>query len=445
MVWQDFMFACATYPEDDPYPQLIEREAKEAVSRLAHHPSIVLWCGGNENVLGYESWGWKRRMPRRQKWGERYFFDILPRVVRKLDPSRPYWPDSPHSATTRTSVHPNDPDHGDRHTWDAKVEDYRDIVPRFCSEFGHQSPPCWATMREAWGEDQLRFDSHAMAYRQRATSGNDVWYGEKVLGHRFRQPRDFDEWLYLAHLLQARAMSIGIEWLRVNRPRCMGALFWQFNDAWAGHSWSCIDSAGRRKPAWHAVRRSFAPRLLSIQAIAGDLRVCAINDDEDAWQPPVRMRRMHMGGQTIAECTEHVPAGPGAVGCSRPLAQVLGTRVDPRNELLVAEAEGCERALWFFQHDRLLALPEPRLDTTVSSDANKGLRLTLQARTLIKDVVIAADRVDGDASIDDAVITFLPGDERTLRIQGVATTPQLDVDLWSRAPVFWCANRFTVT
>jgi beta-mannosidase len=37
----------------------------------------------------------------------------------------------------------------------------------------------------------------------------------------------------------------------------MGALLWQFNDAWPGMSWSLIDSHGRLKPAYFAVQRAF--------------------------------------------------------------------------------------------------------------------------------------------------------------------------------------------
>jgi beta-mannosidase len=438
MVWQDFMFACATYPEDDPYPQLIEREARETVSRLCSHPSIVLWCGGNENILGYESWGWKQRMPRDQKWGERYYLDLLPHIVNEHDPSRSYWPDSPYSGAR--DRHPNDAQHGDRHTWDAKAEGYRDIVPRFCSEFGHQSPPCWATMKETWGEDQLFLDSRAMQHRQRATGGNDVWYGPKVMGGRWREPMDFDEWLYQAHLMQARAITIGIEWLRSNRPQCMGALFWQFNDAWAGHSWSCIDSAGRRKPLWYAVRRAFAPQLLCMHPIEGKLRLSAINDTSAPWETSLRLRRMHMDGRTYSDHQIAIKAAANAAEWVGDLTQVLGAPTDSRREFIVAETErGGARAMWFFDHDRELALPSPRVEASVERRGN-ALHLTLHSHALLRDAVIAVDRVDPLAEIDDNLFSMLPGETRRFRI----TTQQgFPAAQWIKNPVFRCANEFS--
>ncbi len=450
MVWQDFMFACATYPEDVPYPELIEREAREAVSRLAHLPSIVLWCGGNENVLGYESWGWKQQMQHDQHqggvrgvWGERYYFDILRRVVEELDPSRPYWPDSPHSSVQRTSLHPNDADHGDRHTWDAKVEQYRNIVPRFCSEFGHQSPPCWATMNETWGEDQLQLDSPAMMHRQRATGGNDVWYGSNIMGGRWRTPRDFDEWLYQAHLLQARAISLGIEWMRANQPRCMGALFWQFNDAWAGHSWSCIDSAGRRKPLWYAARRSFAPRLLTFQPVDGALCLCVVNETPEAWDTTLQVRRFRLDDFELAERYERVVVPARTCWRSKPVLEIFGSPFDNRTECLVADAAGSEveRAWWFHDQDALLQLPTPAIIATARRIAVDQCELSIRADTLIRDAVFAVDRLDPDAEIDDNLLTLLPGEQRSVRIR---TNLDLPCRAWISPPVFRCANEFSL-
>ena len=59
MVWQDFLFACAAYAEEEPLRGEVVAEAREAVTRLTPHPSLVLWNGCNENIWGHEDWGWK--------------------------------------------------------------------------------------------------------------------------------------------------------------------------------------------------------------------------------------------------------------------------------------------------------------------------------------------------------------------------------------------------
>ena len=48
-VWQDFMFACATYPTfNDAFMENVSAEFSDNIRRLRHHPSIALWCGNNE-------------------------------------------------------------------------------------------------------------------------------------------------------------------------------------------------------------------------------------------------------------------------------------------------------------------------------------------------------------------------------------------------------------
>lgn len=53
LVWQDFMFACSTYPTFDPeFMDNVRAEATDAVRRLRHHPCLALWCGNNELEQG---------------------------------------------------------------------------------------------------------------------------------------------------------------------------------------------------------------------------------------------------------------------------------------------------------------------------------------------------------------------------------------------------------
>ena len=89
MVWQDFLLACAAYPEEEPHLAELEAEAREQVTRLSCHPSLVLWNGGNENLWGFVDWGWQEQLEGRT-WGWRYYTEVFPRVLAELDPTRPY-------------------------------------------------------------------------------------------------------------------------------------------------------------------------------------------------------------------------------------------------------------------------------------------------------------------------------------------------------------------
>ena len=61
LVWQDFMFACAMYPSDEKFLDNVKQEVVDNVNRLQNHPSIVLWCGNNENDEGWKNWGWQKQ------------------------------------------------------------------------------------------------------------------------------------------------------------------------------------------------------------------------------------------------------------------------------------------------------------------------------------------------------------------------------------------------
>jgi beta-mannosidase len=263
MVWQDFMFACACYPEEAPFPALIEAEARHQIARLSSHPSVVLWCGGNECVWGYESWGyastdtegpWKKRVGDKT-WGAGYWFDLLPRLLRELDPTRPYWANSPFAG--KRAENPNQETRGDRHTWDAPPgsAEFRKITPRFCAEFGQQSPPSLDLLRKVIAPEDLVLGSHAMDHRQRGTGGMPAHIDKHLQG--LPAAKSFEDWHRMSQEAQATALKAAIEWLAANQPRCMGALIWQLNDAWPGFSWSLIDSDGVPKPAYDAVREAF--------------------------------------------------------------------------------------------------------------------------------------------------------------------------------------------
>ena len=55
LVWQDFLFACAAYPEEEPLLSEIAGRGAENVARLSSHPSLVLWNGNNENLWLHEA------------------------------------------------------------------------------------------------------------------------------------------------------------------------------------------------------------------------------------------------------------------------------------------------------------------------------------------------------------------------------------------------------
>lgn len=263
-VWQDFIFACGTYPSfDEAFMNNVEAEARDNVKRLRHHPCIAVWCGNNEIEQGMPSDEWKASM----SWEdyERLFDHLLPTVVEALDPQASYWPGSPHSPVGDREFWENQTC-GDTHLWAVwhgkqPFEWYRDRQDRFCSEFGFQSFPEPSTINEVTLPEDRNITSYIMEHFQRSAIGNSTIIHYML--DWFQLPTSFDSMVWLSQVLQGMAMKYAIEHWRRNMPRTMGTLFWQLNDMWMGPSWSSLDWKGNWKALQYMAKRFFAPLLIS--------------------------------------------------------------------------------------------------------------------------------------------------------------------------------------
>ena len=412
LVWQDFPFACAAYPEEQPLRGEVEAEARENVVRLMPHPSLVLWNGNNENLWGFRDWDWEQGLAG-DSWGEGYYLGVLPRVVAELDPTRPYTAGSPWSGSWRH--HPNDPAHGTHHSWEvwnrADYADYRRDVPRFVAEFGWQAPPAHATLRRALPGEDPAPDSPGMLHHQKAEDGNGKL--ERGLARHFAVPEgDFDRWHYLTQVNQARAVAAGVEHWRSHWPVCAGTVVWQLNDCWPVTSWAAIDGDGREKPLYHELRRLYADRLLTVRADGDGLVVAAVNQSAEVWRGTLRLRRMSVDGAPIAEAAPALDAGGRTVAVVEVPVELLP---DGPGEFLVADADGV-RAWHFPAPDREIPYPRPEFEVALAPDG-----ITVTARTLVRDLLLQADRLDPGARADRGLMTLLPGEEVTIGVRGWKT------------------------
>ncbi|MGA5316460.1 glycoside hydrolase family 2 protein [Streptomyces pseudogriseolus] len=432
LVWQDFPFACAAYPEEQPLRGEVEAEARENVVRLMPHPSLVLWNGNNENLWGFRDWGWEPALAG-DSWGEGYYLGLLPRVVAESDPTRPYTAGSPWSGSWLR--HPNDPAHGTHHSWEvwnrADYADYRLDVPRFVAEFGWQAPPAYATLRRALPGEELAADSPGVLHHQKAADGNGKL--ERGLARHFAVPEgDFDRWHYLTQLNQVRAVAAGIEHWRSHWPVCAGTVVWQLNDCWPVTSWSAIDGDGREKPLYHELRRLYADRLLTVRTDGdGDasadrgggrrLVVAAVNQAAEEWRTVLRLRRMAVDGRVLAEAEPECAAGARTVALVEVPAELVPAGPE---EFLVADAQDAPggeplRALHFPAADRDIPYPRPEFEVALAPEG-----VTVTARTLVRDLLLQADRLAPEASADRGPVTLLPGERVTTGVRG-RWTPDL--------------------
>ena len=265
LVWQDMLFACASYELNDAFEQNITAEIRDNVRRLRHHACIGLWCGNNELETQTEYNSWHPSEKQRYDYIKMYEY-IFPKLISEEDPGAFYWPSSPSSGGNFEDS--NEENMGDAHYWgvwhgNEPFTAYRHHHYRFLSEFGFQSFPCMATVCSFTEPGDRNVFSRIMEMHQRSTSGNGKMMN--YMSQTYQMPKNFDELIYCSQLLQADAIRYGVEHFRRFRGTSMGTVVWQLNDIWPVASWASMDYFYRWKALQYAEKRFFAPVLISCE------------------------------------------------------------------------------------------------------------------------------------------------------------------------------------
>ncbi|HEV2862187.1 MAG TPA: glycoside hydrolase family 2 protein [Pyrinomonadaceae bacterium] len=411
MVWQDFMFACSMYPGDQRFLDSVRAEATDQVRRLRNHPSVVLWCGNNEIETAWMHWGWKDKLPAKL-WDDykKLFHGVLPEVVAKEDPSRPYWPSSPSSNLE------DDADSqrmGDVHYWQVwhasrPFDEYEKQFPRFMSEYGFQSFPLIESVRAYTRPADHDIESPVMLAHQKHPRGNQLV--REYMLREYPQPKDFESFLYVSQILQAEGIRVGTEHLRRIMPHNMGALYWQVDDCWPVASWSGIDYYGRWKALHFYARRFYKDLLLSPHEEDGQVKFYVVSDRTTQTPAELRVRLLDFDGRALHEktLTLDVAALASKPYHSVPTADLLRGR-DPskvflHGELLVGGQTVSSNSL-FFKPFKELSLTPPRI--VLSAEGVRGRTVvTVTADRLARGVHLSAEGVEG--SFSDNFFDLLP-------------------------------------
>ena len=315
LVWQEFMFSCGHYPVNPEMLENIRQEAVDNIRRIRHHPSLALWCGNNEMEWGVVNWwGGTENNDERQHRYSKIFFELLPEVVDSEDKATPYWPSSPASGTPL--VNPNGENEGDGHYWDVwhgrqLFTAYRRHFFRFMSEFGFESLPSMETVKTFAEPKDWNMASRIMESHQKLESGNELIL--HYMASAFRTPKDFPMMVYVSQVLQSEAIRYGVEHWRRNRNsnRCMGTLYWQFNDCWPVASWSSLEYSGHWKALHYMAKRFFAPVLVSAEETDCTVKLHVTNDLMEAFEGDVHWSLEKLDGTVLTQgqYAVNVPAG----------------------------------------------------------------------------------------------------------------------------------------
>lgn len=439
LVWQDFMFGGGMQPGYDPdFRANVVAEARDNVRRLRHHPSVVLWCGNNEEETAWKDWGHGRDLTAADpafaaKVWQGYvdlFGNDLRQVVAEEGLGVPYWSSSPSNDLDEKA---NDSTRGDKHYWQVwgnpalPVTAYLHETPRFMSEYGLQAWPVLRTLDGIIPAAEQQVDSPTVRAHQKFMAGEGNQRLLKYIEEEYGTPRDFPAFVYLSQVMQADGIQLAALHHRASRPYTMGSLYWQLNDVWPGASWSSIDYAGRWKALHFHAKRFFADHAVAALRDEGVTRVSLLNDRQQGLQATWRMRVMDLDGALRNEQRHTVALPPlSALEVGRFADADLLKGADPTRTVAVVElfdgATLLSQQVVYFAPAKALALSPAKIDSTLRADG-EGAVLTLRAPKLVRALWIDFDGVD--ATLDDNALDLVPGETVTIRLGSKADLPTL--------------------
>jgi beta-mannosidase len=300
VVYQDFMFACHTYPVTDEFLANVSEEIKDNVKRIRNHASLGLWSGNNEietiielyigsdpmladlSAAIRKAFNFEKPDARKEKQLKDDYlllFDkVIPDLLSVLDPNTSYTRCSP---CLKDKPFERDFNAGDTHYYINMAgmipyRDQRQYYFRFVSEMGFQSYPSVKTINTFTLPEDRRPDSPVMYKHQKSGGGNQTI--ENYMGQEFKVPGDFGLYVYESQIIAGEIQKYAIEHMRRNRGRCMGVITWQLNDCWPVVSWAGLDYYGRWKAQQYYSKRFYAPILLSANEEGSKAGLYVTND-----------------------------------------------------------------------------------------------------------------------------------------------------------------------
>jgi len=387
MVWQDFMFACGAYPEIKDFLQQVEEEAESVIKELRNHPSIVIWCGNNENEWIY--YREQNDSPENMS-GFKIFHNMLPEICEKLDPTRPYWPSTPWGGDD-----PNSEDMGNRHSWDiwSRWVDFTEVINdhgKFISEFGFQAPASVETMDSCLKSEDRNPEGEIFSKHQKQEEGNERLF--RFLAAHQKVTTEYVPFIYACQVNQAEALKTCIEHWRSRKFNTAGALIWQLNDCWPGLSWSMIDSSLKPKASYFYSKEFFKPILLRFEETENYLVLHVINDTLKRLCGELRINIFTFSGEEKDEKEVTVNVPENSFSRIPVFDREEIDRLDKKRvyikALMITDTGESLYSKYIFLRYKWMDFPEGEIRAEIIKKSSKGVYIRCKSKTFLKSVYL---------------------------------------------------------
>ncbi len=413
LLWHDFMFACAPYPDHEEwFREEVRKEADYQTVRLRNHACMGLWSGSNENNWGFDEW-WHG-----QTDGGAYLYnDLLPAVVHANCPNIPYWNGSPFGG-----MQPNASEVGDRHHWgDCMMnpemakritpEEYDKCTSRFISEYGYIGAPDKATVLQYL--DGAPFDRQGKVWQHHNNTFEKDTVEAGIRKHYADPDKiSLDDYFLYSGLTQGLVYAYSLETFR-SHPYCYGGLFWMYEDCWGEVGWTVIDYYLRRKISWYFVRRALSPVRLIMRQEGNQVSVTMANDTQAPVSGTLAFGSLALDGsaEQLREKSFSCPALTRKV-----IATFKRSAADPTTMLWIARVQG-DPTIWpavlRVVDQRQLKMTPPQLKVKVARAGKGAWRVRVSSAVFAHAVHLGLP--EGAQPADD-YFDLLPREARDVRV-----------------------------
>ncbi|MBU1101005.1 MAG: glycoside hydrolase family 2 protein [Bacteroidetes bacterium] len=375
LVWQDFMFACGSYPEHRDFLSSVEKEVRQNVERIRNHPSIALWCGNNEN-----EWIWTQEQTSSyiEMPGYNIYHKLIPGILKEKKIGEPYWPSSPFGS----DKDPNSQTSGNRHQWYiwSFWKDYTTVIEDsslFVSEFGFQGAANRDTLDAVIPKNERNIQSEIAEHHNKQVEGPERVI--RFLSAHLPLRTEWEDYIYLTQLNQGLALKTCLEHWRTNE-KTNGSIIWQLNDVWTVISWSLVDSSAAPKMSYYFVKDSFNNIFSKVSITDKEIIINIINDSEKQFRGNLNLESTKLpGGDT--EVLKRINIS--LLG-SKTIRLPLG-KIDINNSLITSSIYSKENSIihrnYFVEKEwKHITLPKAKVDIKHNKEENA---ITIKAKTPI--------------------------------------------------------------
>jgi beta-mannosidase len=459
LVWQEFALSGSiggSVPSADPsFLSALAQEARAVVAERRHHPSLALWCGGNElahRAVGRDDVPLDETTP---------VLGALATAVEASSPGAPFLPTSPSGPRflNRLDIIAADPDgqHDVHGPWEHQgLTDHNVLYDAgtclLHTEVGVEGMTNRRALERLVGpEHRWPADRTNPVYEHLGAWWDNAALVQACFGGRLS---GVDQLRRASQHLQHDGLRYIVESRLRKRPRTSGVFPWQFNEPFP-NAWctAVVDYYGSPKPAYYGVKRAYRAHHVCAAfptwAWAGGAELSA---EVYAWPSPdaVTARLVDMTGKVLAG-TDYRPLEVTPAAATRQLP--VGTLHAPLGAgapALVLLDVAARTPGGHVATNRYLLSTGPDLSSVLDvapaalevRPVAGGLQLSHGAGPAALGVVIEDDRgpsAEGWPLFGDNVFDLLPGETVHVRVDwrdAPVAGRRLRVEGWNCGPVW---------